>query len=259
MSERPPSPAVSHAVGILEYLAHTRPEASLTEIATDLSISKSSCLNILSTLISSSMLTRTGNPPRYRLGPRLIELGRAAQRNSSYRFYVQRELDSLLAKAKATCIIAQRLAGNDGFVVIDRMAPRLLDGEQTPPAAVGKVYPPFSPALGGAYLATLSGLEIAELVQVSSHSAHEYRILNRLPEIREKGFAWSIGEYLEDVNAIAVILPGSEPQLIICLVASSKNLRADQIDRWGAEMVAAVGRIADSAPSTSGLLRGPTG
>jgi DNA-binding IclR family transcriptional regulator len=248
MTEQLPSPGVSNAVSILTYLAHTRPEASLSEVAKDLSISKSSCLNILTTLIASSMITRVGSPPRYRLGPRLIELGRAAQRNTSYRSHVQRELDPLLTKARAACIIAQRLAGDGGFVVIDRLLPRVPEGEEPPAVAVGKVYSPFGPALGGAYLATLDDHEIAQLVQEAGHSVSDYRILARLPAIREKGFSWSLGEYLEDVNAIAVALPRSDPQLIICLVGNREHLRDEYIDPWGAELVAAAARIADSSP-----------
>lgn len=248
MTERLPSPAVNHAVSILEYLAHLRAEASLSEIARDLSISKSSCLNILTTLIASSMITKTGAVPRYRLGPRLIELGRAAQRSTSYRSSIQRELDPLLAKTRSACLIAQHLVRNDGFVVIDRLLPRVPEGEEPPPVAVGKVYPLFGPALGGAYLATLRDDEIATLVQETGHSVRDYRILDRLPEIRRKGFAWSTGEYLEGVNALAVVLPGSEPQLLICLVANRDHLRDEHIDRWGAELVAAAERIAANAP-----------
>jgi DNA-binding IclR family transcriptional regulator len=251
MTERPPSPAVHHAVSILEYLAHRRAEASLSEIARDLSISKSSCLNILTTLVASSMITRTGAAaaPRYRLGPRLIKLGRAAQRSTSHRSAIQRELDPLMAKTRSACLIAQRLVNNDGFVVIDRLLPRVPEGQEPPPVAVGKVNPLFGPALGGAYLATLGDDEIAALVQETGHSIHAYRIIDRLPEIRRKGFAWSAGEYLEGVNAIAVMLPGSEPPLIVCLVAYRDHLRDEAIDAWGAELVAAAGRIAASAPS----------
>lgn len=251
MKERPPSPAAHHAVSILEYLAHQRAEASLSEIARDLSISKSSCLNILTTLVASSMIIKTGDAPRYRLGPRLVELGRAAQRSTSHRSVIQRELDPLMTKARAACLIAQRLARNDGFVVIDRLLPRVPEGEEPPPVAVGKVYPLFGPALGGAYLATLGDDEIAALVQETGHSVHEYRILDRLPEIRRKGFAWSAGEYLEGVNALAVALPGSEPQLIICLVANRDHLRDEHIDGFGAELVVAAGRIAAGAPPSA--------
>lgn len=249
MTGRLPSPAAQHAVSILEYLAHQRAEASLSEIAKDLSISKSSCLNILTTLVASSMIIKTGDVPRYRLGPRLIELGRAAQRNTSYRSAVQRELDPLMTKTRSACLIAQRLVRNDGFVVIDRLLPRVPEGEEPPPVAVGKVYPLFGPALGGAYLATLRDDEIAALVQETGHSVHEYRVLDRLPEIRRKGFAWSTGEYLEGVNALAVVLPGSEPQLIICLVAKRDYLRDEAIDTYGTELIAAAGRIASSSPS----------
>jgi DNA-binding IclR family transcriptional regulator len=248
MTERLPSPAAHHAVSILEYLAHQRAEASLSEIARDLSISKSSCLNILTTLVASSMITKTGAVPRYRLGPRLIELGRAAQRSTSHRSAFQRELDPLMTKTRSACLVAQRLVSNDGFVCIDRLLPRVPEGEEPPTIAVGKVYPLFGPALGGAYLATLGDDQIAALVQETGRSVHEYRILDRLPEIRRKGFAWSVGEYLADVNALAVALPGSEPQLIICLVAHRDHLRDEHIDAFGAELVAAVGRIAASAP-----------
>ena len=45
-----------------------------------------------------------------------------------------------------------------------------------------------------------------------------------------------------------MVLPGSEPQLLICLVANRDHLRDEHIDRWGAELVAAAERIAANAP-----------
>jgi DNA-binding IclR family transcriptional regulator len=165
-AEAPPvaSPAVAHAVRIMEYLARSRSDASLSQIARDVGLSKSSCLNILSTLVSTSMLTREGASPRYRLGPRLLELARAAQRGTSRRALIARELEPLLEQAKATCMILQRLARNDGFVVIDKIEPRFAAGERPPSPSVGKVYSLFTPAVGGAYLATLTDDEIADLV-----------------------------------------------------------------------------------------------
>jgi DNA-binding IclR family transcriptional regulator len=235
----------------MEYLARSQSEASLSQIARALELSKSSCLNILTTLVSTSMLTRTGATPRYRLGPRLLELARAAQRKSSKRAAIAQELEPLLEQAKANCVIYQRLARNDGFVVIDKIEPRHTGGERPPSPTVGKVFPLFSPALGGAYLATLSDEEIAELVIESGRPVEEYYFLDRLPVIRELGFAWSEGDYEDGVKAVAVVFPNTDPELLVCLVANKYSLVPSNIEMWGKELVAIVERIAQATTSST--------
>jgi DNA-binding IclR family transcriptional regulator len=248
-----PSPAVAHAVRIMEYLARSKTEASLSQIARDLGLSKSSCLNILTSLVSTSMLTRDGVGPRYRLGPKLLELARAAQRSTSKRSLIRSEIGPLLEESRVICLIVQQLARNDGFVVIDKIEPRSLTANERPPSpTVGNVYPLFSPAYGGAYLATLADEEIAELVIESGHPVEEYYFLDRLPRIRELGFAWSDHDYhgYEDVKAVAIMLPNSDPQLLICLVANQYSAVPSSIETWGEELVAAGHRIARAMTSS---------
>jgi DNA-binding IclR family transcriptional regulator len=242
------SPAVAHAVRIMEYLARSTSEARLSQIARDVGLSKSSCLNILTTLVSMSMLTRDGDAPRYRLGPKLLELARGAQRGTSQRAVIAEELEPLLEQARANCIIYQRLAQNDGFVIIDKIEPRLSDGENPPSPSVGKVYSLFSPALGGAYLATLTDEEIADLVVASGRPVDEYYFLDRIEYIRKVGFAWSEGDY-EGVRAITTVLPNSDPQLIICLVANQFSNVPSNIETWGKELVVSTQRIAEKLRS----------
>lgn len=71
-------PAVARAAGILRILVGRR-EASLTDLAREVGIYKSTAHGILGTLSAFGLVERNPATRRYRLGAALVTLGRAAQ------------------------------------------------------------------------------------------------------------------------------------------------------------------------------------
>jgi DNA-binding IclR family transcriptional regulator len=71
-------PAVDRAAGILLALGNGGRDATLTELARDLGMHKSTAHNILETLARHGFVSRDGATRRYRLGPALPALGHAA-------------------------------------------------------------------------------------------------------------------------------------------------------------------------------------
>lgn len=71
-------PAVARAVRLLHVLGDGRPEATLTELARRAGLHKSTAHGILATLATHRLVDRDPATRRYRLGPGLVTLARAA-------------------------------------------------------------------------------------------------------------------------------------------------------------------------------------
>ena len=69
---------VTIALQLLEHLANQRTEVGVTAIAATLGISKSRAHRHLRTLLEQDYVVQATGSDKYRVGPRLITLGRAA-------------------------------------------------------------------------------------------------------------------------------------------------------------------------------------
>jgi DNA-binding IclR family transcriptional regulator len=231
------APAVERAVRILEYLAHDQPEASLSQIAAALELNKSTCFNILRTLQQYGVVVRDSRFPLYRLGPKLVELGTASRRNYSYRRVVTRELEPLLEKYQVTCLMGQLLPNDAGIVVTDRIVPHRA-GALT--AAIGQVHPLTVPAMGRAVLAVRPFAAVVGLMDVMSVGDGDElaRLSRQLEDVRARGFAASLEEYQEGVNAVAttVLGPDGDVALILCLMGTAEQFPAERALTAGSEL-----------------------
>lgn len=236
-SEDTPSPAVGRAIRILEYLAHTQPEASLVEIANALELNKSTCFNILKSLIQSGIVVRDARFPIYRLGPKLVELGTASRRNYSYRALVQRALAPLVNQYEIACLLAQLLPHDAGIVVTDRVMPSRKDVLTAP---IGHVYPLSVPAMGRIVLASRPFAEIVNLKDLRTlvRSGGLEQLKGQLDHFRALGYATSVEEYQRGVNAVATPVRGSDGDiaLLLCLLGHATNFPKEQLDEAGAEL-----------------------
>lgn len=244
-AERSPSPAVGRAILILEYLAHEKPEATMSEIATALGLNKSTCFNILKSLVQSSMVVRDPRMPIYRLGPKLVELGSASRRNYSYREHVRRELQPLVEKYELACLIGQLLPNDAGIVLTDRITP---SGKTVISAPVGQVHPLSVPAMGRAVLATrpfeaVTGLR--EILPAGAGDDEFDQLRSQLEKFRRQGFATSLEEYLEGVNAVATTVsgPDGEIALILCLMGPAEEFERDTVEEAGHELRSVAKRL----------------
>lgn len=246
--DKVPSPAVQRAVQILEYLAHDKPEAGLSDIATTLSINKSTCFNILKTLTQNGMVVRDSRFPVYRLGPKLVELGTASRRNYSYRAHVKQELGILAARLGYVCLIAQLLPDDAGFVVVDRVVP---PGEPSVSAPIGHVYPLSAPAIGRVILANKPFDEVVQMPAALELARGDLATLSQeLLEVKERGFGISNEEYTKGVNAVAATVSeeNGDVALILCVLGPADEFRDERLESTGYELVEIAKRL-------EGLLR----
>lgn len=207
------APAVGRAVRILDFLAESRGQVrSLSEVARELGIAKSSTSNLCAALEEGRLIRRAGGG--YLLGRRTVELG------SSYlsAFDQVREFYRICEESAILSNQLVQIAMLDG--------PRALylavyEGHERFPlsASVGDRYPASATAVGTALLAELEPAEIDEMFRDGRHIVTFTRnststldeLQAKLAATRERGYAIDAGEVHPSVVGLAVLVPASRP------------------------------------------------
>lgn len=236
------APAVDCAFRIMEFLAAQPHGAGVSQIARALDISKSSCFNVMSTLLVCEALIKDPRHAVWRLGPKLVKLGTAARRGYSHRNALRHAVQGLVDQFGLTCLVGQVLANHEGIVVIDRVLPRARHADVvTPP--IGEVYPLTAPAMGRAVLALLDddeALLVASGTQDRNKAESRVALLGKLADIRKRGYATSLEEYEPTTHAVACVVPhgGNEPGLVLCLVGHRQKLPSGRMPAIARALIA---------------------
>jgi DNA-binding IclR family transcriptional regulator len=115
-----PSPSTTRAVGIINFLAeHPNQAFKLSDLQRALRLSRTTCHAILLALVEAGYVHR-GADKSYRLGPALVEIGRAASASLSPLQVAQPEMRRLADRYDVICS-AVFMEGSD-MVVRDRAA-----------------------------------------------------------------------------------------------------------------------------------------
>jgi DNA-binding IclR family transcriptional regulator len=248
-----PAPAVTRAAAVLEALAEA-PSGRLTlsDLARELGIPKSSTSNLLLALEEARLITRDG--AEFALGRKLVELGAAylSRLDEVQEFYKYCEQAPTLSGETV------RIAMLDGDHVIylaryeGHPAVRLTSN-------IGDKMPVSLCAVGKALVARLHDHDIEamfpddrELPVMTKHSLRTGAELKaQLPGIREKGFAFEDEESTVGVVCLAVPVPthgAHGPSLGLSVTA----LKATYSEEQGALMVKELKELARSLGNPMG-------
>ena len=205
------APAVVRSLRILDFLAESHGQVrSLSDIARELVIAKSSTSNLCAALEDGRLIRRAAGG--YLLGRRTVELG------SSYlsTFDQVREFYRICEDSPALSSQLVQIAMLDG--------PRVLylavfEGHERFPlsASVGDRYPASATAVGTALLSELDPNEIDRLFADGRHivtftpesTATLAALQVKLAVTRQQGFAVDAGEVHPSVAGLAVLVPSS--------------------------------------------------
>lgn len=229
-------PAVDRAVGILRAFADGRRDASLTDLARHLGIHKSTAHGILATLAAHRFVERDPATRRYRLGPALASLGRAAT-----------DRQDLGALARPHLIRLQELSGETAAIHLrDRDGSRILASVESPrelrvTAPPGYRLPPFAGSVAKALWAFAPHVPLpARLPAYTRRSITEpARYRRELEQVRRTGMAFDDMEYLSGVRA------ASAPVFLGTPSGGAEAVATLSIISVGARMsFAALGRLA---------------
>ncbi|MEO5834560.1 MAG: IclR family transcriptional regulator [Nakamurella sp.] len=213
--------SVDRAVSALEYLAQ-HGEARVSEVAVAIDVHKSTASRLLTVLLQRGLVEVAGERGRYRLGFGLVRLAGAVGNRLDVVAHGRDICDALVAATGETVNLAVRRgdqvfnlhqSAGDSAVAVNWV------GRPTPLHATssGKVLLAWGAAGGGADLS---------LEEFTARTVTDRDLLARqLSQAREQGWAATLGEYEDGLNAIAAPVFNLTGAVIAALSVSGPSYR----------------------------------
>ncbi|MFH9470309.1 IclR family transcriptional regulator [Streptomyces clavifer] len=213
----------------LMQLFLTQDTLTVSEAAHRLGIGRSTAHRVLSTLESRGFAVRAPSGRGYEAGPELLLLGRPAGFDAELRARLGAVLDDAVERTGETVQSAALIGGQ---VV-------LTDGRESAhpvrvAADTGRSRPAHATAAGKVLLARLTADQVCalypqeRLTALTPHTVvSRAGLLAELAEVRELGRAFSRGECVPGLHAVAVTLTGTSRRDRLALSAASPADRGD--------------------------------
>lgn len=221
-------PAVSRALDILELLLH-HPALSATEITGKLGLPRTTVHELVTTLVERGYLSaQPGAPTRFRLGPRLFQLGG----EFAARLDLTAEASAVAAEVAAACDETVHIAVLEGTEVV-----YVVKKDSTHPvrmvSAVGRRLPAHCTGVGKVLLSGLPQEVLAARYPgdrpLPGMTANSIRSLSRLraelAEIRATGVAYDDCESNEAVCCVAAGVYDHAGTMVAAMSISVPTLR----------------------------------
>lgn len=192
--------SVQRAMAVLETLAETESGLGTNEVARRTEINPSTVSRVLATLAAGGLVEHIAESGRYRLGLRLLQLGRTALGSLGLRDLARPHLTELAQLTGETATLS--VAGEGEAITLDYVpSPASVRSEAT----VGRTSAAHATAVGKVFLAhggTLSEGSLKAFTDrtITDHAAIEEEVRT----VREQGWAQALGEREEDLNGLAV-------------------------------------------------------
>ena len=217
---------------ILELFASTDRALALRDVVGILGLPKSSAYMLLSTLVARGYLER-GEDEVYRLTPAMDHGGWVGGIAGQVFRVAQPWLDSLLAAHEESVVLGAPTPGMDIRLLSYRISPQTIRYD----VKDWVVIPGYCTAQGHAVLSNLpeaqvrSYLESIERPQLTPHTVTEVGdIMDRLAQVRARGFALNIDERFEGAAgaAVAICDPEGRPHAALNIVTVTPRFRRKQ-------------------------------
>lgn len=213
---------------IFELLARHPDGISLSAIAAELHIPKSSAHGLLATLLNRGYLRPGRHDRTYRLGVRLFELGSAYLAGADLLADGQ-EVVRDLARACDETVHLAILTGNEVLYIAKE------EGTNTVRmvSAMGKRFPAHGTGVGKMLLAALDPAELDQLyppveplAAITSHTITDPQAFRReLAETRRRGYATDLEESTPGLCCIAAPIFNSDGAVVAAISVSVPNVR----------------------------------
>ena len=215
--------AVERALAVLDAVAEAE-DVGTNELARRTGINASTVSRLLATLAARGLVRHVEETGRYRLGPRLVQLGSAALAGLDLRELARPALMALAAETGETATLS--VPGEPDAITIDfvqssssvQSVARVGRPSVAHATATGKV----AHAFGGAELPP------GALRAYTDHTTTDRRVLEaELAQVRARGFAEALGEREDDLNAIAAPVFGARGELVAIVGVQGPESRFD--------------------------------
>ncbi|WP_409310454.1 IclR family transcriptional regulator [Pectobacterium sp. B1J-3] len=199
--------SVARALDMLELVANTHDELTITEISKQLGIPKSTTFDIIYTLVDKGYLD-IANPrvKSFKLGLKLFQTGAVYLDQTPFYEVARPILEDLAAKAQETSFLAME---NDGFLVyLDKVESA---ASVRTSARIGSNNPMYCTGLGKALLASMSDEQVKAILQQTGGLkpvtpftiVDETRFFGVLNEARQRGYVIDDREHNSEVFCVA--------------------------------------------------------
>lgn len=192
--------SVQRAISVLEALAETEAGLGTNEVARRTGINASSVSRVLATLAAGGLVEHIAESGRYRLGLRLLQLGRAALGSLGLRDLARPHLTELARLTGETATLS--IAGEGEAITLDYVpSPSSVRSEAT----VGRTSAAHATAVGKVFLAHGGGLPDGPLKAFTDRTLTDPAAIHEeIRTARERGWAQALGEREADLNGLAV-------------------------------------------------------
>lgn len=229
--------AVHKAVAIIELLQE-RNGLGITELASELDLSKATVHHHLTTLLEHELVVK--HDTQYKLSLRHLDLGETVKSRLGYYEVVRQEVDDL---AEETGELAQFATEEHGRAVYVYKA----QGDKAVQTAstIGKREYMHCISLGKAILAHLPEDRVEEIVDMHGLGGFTSQTITSreelhatLEQIRERGYAIDDEEKIEGLRCVAApVLNGSEVLGAVSISGPSSRMRGDRFEEELPEVV----------------------
>ena len=238
--------AVERALDVLMCFSSHTPELTLTQISELVGINKSTVHRLLATLVAKRFVERDATTGAYRPGIRLIQTAFLTLEQNLLRRVASPYVHSLWEQHHENVHLS--VLDDTDVVYVDVMeSPQLVRLAASP----GQRLPAFCTASGKAMLAFFPE-EIVELILEHGMPGYTQKtILSRaaffedIHEAREQGFAISVQEFEEGINAIAapIFSTNGKPVASLSIAGPAYRLTRERMIEISPDLISAAGVI----------------
>lgn len=218
---------------LLEALAESEQSRGISELALQLSLTKSNVHRLLQTLIKCGYVGREANTERYLLSTKLWQISRRGRPFDAMRHRVRPVLRGVVDETGESALFCA--LESDELIPVDQVESQ---GPVRIFFSVGQPFPIDRVIMSGKgltaiQLTALAGRPQLEAraaarriqKQVAANAAYGDTLAARIEQIRRDGFAFSRGEWVSGVNAVAVPVldrPGTTLGVLSCFGPSDR-------------------------------------
>jgi transcriptional regulator len=212
------------SVQILQIIAKSNEGMEMDEICERLSIPRTSCYDILVTLVHLGMLeVNTGVKRSYKIGLNAYRIGMSYMNNRNISEIIAPALKELSKELQKTCFFG--VLEGDKIVYISKFEP---ENPIITTATIGTKNPIYNTSLGKAILSSMSDEEIKDILSgIELKQATRFTITDReeliknIELVRVRGFALDERELEEHMECVGVPIFDEKKECIGAISASS--------------------------------------
>jgi IclR family acetate operon transcriptional repressor len=191
--------AVEKAVRVLDALADADGDVGTNAIARATEINASTVSRLLATLVSAGLVEHVASTGHYRLGLRLLSLGRAALRDRDLRGLARPHLSELARLSGETATLS--VPGERDALTVDFV---LSPSSVRSVASIGRPSVGHATSVGKVLLAYAGVVPDGELRAYTPRTITDpVELARHLQAVRGRGWAESLGEREDDLHGIA--------------------------------------------------------